>query len=242
MSNQTLPGLTLPEGIELPQQSPLAALLGGLGGGLSAGTGEALKSKLLGQREQALALQKSLLKEQEPMTEFQKLSVKLREQEQDRKIQTAMTQEFLKLGDPFMKTKGISADDILPLSTSAVKIMKEENVPPAEAMDEAVSRFQIQKGTIEESKLPKFNLSKKESLKKDIINSLKKGEITNRTLINRDLMAKGWPAKDRQEILNKLKPGKKLTPQIIDRFLKQANDDPDKAKELAEKAGYEVRG
>lgn len=173
--------------IKKPQAKSLGELLGT---GISKGIETSLKAKLEGQKG---------------LTQYQALQTKLRAKDQERKIETAMTQEFLKLGDPFMKATGISANDVLPLSRSAIKIMKKENMEPAVAMDEAVSRFQTQKSALEESKLPTFNSSKIKSLKEDIFNSIKNGNITNRTLINRELIAKKWPAKERLAILNNLK-------------------------------------
>lgn len=184
----------------VPTQTALEIPQTGLGAALGMGLQQGTQLGLQGLLKNFLARGKD-----KGMTEFQKLSTELREKEQERKIQTAMTNEFLKLGDPFMKASGISADDVLPLSTSAVKIMKEENVAPAVAMDEAVNRFQIQKALIKESNFPKFNSSKIKPLKEDIINSIKKGKITNRTLINKELTAKEWPAKERIELLNNLK-------------------------------------
>lgn len=190
----------------VPTQTALEVPQQGLGAALGLGLQQGGQLGLQGLLQRYKASQ--------GMTEFQRLSTDLRAKEQKRKTETAMTQEFLKLGDPFMKASGISANDVLPLSRSAVKIMEEENVAPATAMDEAVNRFKIQKSTIKESKLPKYNSSKAKSLKQDVVNSIKKGNLTNRTLINKDLTTKKWPAKDRIEILNSLKQSKNIkTPQ-----------------------------
>lgn len=45
--------LTLPEGIELPQEHPLASLLGGLGTGIQTGAAETLKNMLMMQKQRA---------------------------------------------------------------------------------------------------------------------------------------------------------------------------------------------
>lgn len=58
MSNKTEPNLTLPEGITLPQQNPLASLLGGIGEGFKAGSDNALQQLLLQKKGQTEAAQK----------------------------------------------------------------------------------------------------------------------------------------------------------------------------------------
>jgi hypothetical protein len=143
---------------------------------------------------------------QQALTPYQALSTKLRAKEQERKIQSGITQAFLKEADPFMKGD-ISTQDVSGLSASAYKIAKQEGLSIPEAMQEAKSRFKLQQSSLADADLPTYKTSKAPEFKKEIIKSLKEEGITNTTLINRDLKGKKWPAKDRKEILKSLRRG-----------------------------------
>lgn len=211
MSNQTLPGLTLPEGITLPQQSPLAALLGGLGGGIGAGATEALKSKLLGQREQALALKKTLAKGKEPLTPFQKLSVELRKKEQERKIRNSVISELNTLSD--IKKGVVLADDVPSIASNITKRIQ-GGEDPAMALQEGVFDYQQQRLALGELDLPKFKAANADKLREETINRLRENNVKNPSVIARNLKKKKWTSKEIQKIVKAVRSGKpKFNPQ-----------------------------
>ncbi len=185
--------ITLPEGIQLPQQSPLAQLLGGLGTGIAKGAKTTLAAKLKAQ--------------QTGLTPYQAIQTKLRKQEQQRKIESGMTQTLLKLAEEGI----IQEQNVIPMSKSASNLAR-KGMNPAEALEQGVSDFQFQSSAIDDLDIGKYSARKAESMKKGIINSLKAENIKNPTLINRTLKDKKWPTKERQDILKRLKGIKKEEP------------------------------
>jgi len=183
----------------------LGDLLGaGIGKGLSAGTGEALKSKLFGQREQALALQKTLAKGQEPLTPFQKLSTELREKEQERKIHNSVVSELNTLSD--IRKGVILADDVPSIASNITKRIQ-GGADPAVALQEGIFDYQQQRSSLGEVDVPKFKVAKAEKLREETINMLRENGVKNPSVIARSLKKKKWPTKEIQKIVGAVKNG-----------------------------------
>jgi len=177
----------------VPTQTALEVPGTGLGGALGLGI----------QQGGQLGLQ-SLLKRyadaQKGMTEYQQIQTKLREKEQLRKMESGVTQTLLKLAEEDV----IQDQNIIPMAKNVSDLIR-KGLNPAEALQQGVSDFQFQSAALDDLKIGKYKTSKAESLKKEIIDSLKKENITNPTLINRTLKGKNWPTKERQDILKRLK-------------------------------------
>lgn len=144
------------------------------------------------------------------LTAFQKISTQQREDERKRKIESSVLNAVTSLADP-RKGGDIDGKNIAPITADVTKLIN-QGVQPLEALNQGINNFLVQqdslglkstvKGTVD---LPNFKAKNIENLKKETVNKLKDNEITNPTLINRALKAKGWSTKDRQDIVKRVK-------------------------------------
>ena len=208
------------------QVIPQAPSLGELfGGGVSSGADAGSKMLL-----------KNALSKQAGMTTYQSLSTKLRQQDQSRKIEGAITNELLKLADPLLET-GLEAEDVPNLSSDIAKDI-EKGTNPQIALAQSLSSYSSQKDLLEEMEFPKFKTKKSKENQESVINTLKTNKISNPDLINKKLKGLKYPHRSRQDILKGLKEVKDLTPELAQKFYDEANGDKAKAREDAKKAGY----
>ena len=209
----------------IPQAPSLGELLGG---GFSKGVEKGSEMMLKQQLSKALGL-----------TAYQKLSTELRQKDQTRKIEGAVSSELLKLADPGLET-GLMAEDVPGLSSDVTKEI-EKGTDPQQALASTLESYSSQQSLLEEMDLPKFKAKNSKANQEQIISTFGENKINNSNLINRKLKGLKYPHKSRQEILKGVKSAptaKALTPDIAQKFMKEAGNDKVKARELAKKSGY----
>lgn len=171
--------------IKTPEHKSLGELLGT---GISKGIETSLKAKL---------------ESQKGLTQYQALQTGLRAKEQKQKVERGVTQTVLTLADP-VKGGILKPQDVAPVSREVTGLIK-KGMSPSEALDQGVRNYQFQQTALLDLDIGKYKASKAKSLREGVIGSLKKENITNPTLINRALVDKKWPTKERQEVLRSLK-------------------------------------
>ena len=189
----------------VPTQTALTLPRTGLGHSLGQGLEEGTRSGLQGLLKNFITS-----KQQEGLTEFQKISTDLREKEQAQKTENAILKTMITLADP-IKGGSLDQSNITTAAKEANSLIK-KGVDPLEAIDKSVRNIQSQSNALGLKKsvkatvdIPKFNLKKLEDIKKTTLEQLKENNITNPTLVNRALTAKKWPVKDRQDLIKRLK-------------------------------------
>ena len=229
----------------IPQTPSLGELLGG---GITKGIEADMKGKLA-----------ERLQQQKGITQFQALSTQLREKDQSRKIESAVSGELLKLADPFFsgQENKLDARDVPNLSSETTKLIN-KGANPQQALAETVGNYNTQKEMLAEMEFPRFKAKKLKQNQESILGTLRENNVNNPNLVNRKLQELKYPYKARQDILKGMKggqeaaapvaeekpmakassQGKKLSFEKAQVYKKKAKGDKEKARELARKDGY----
>ncbi len=130
------------------------------------------------------------------LSKFQELSVDLREKEQGRKVENAITSELVKLSE----NRVVQPVDIPFLSAKTADLIS-EGTQPVQAINQVVKNYRAERELINELKIPKYKPKKGVG---EAVKAFKENNISTPNIIENKLREQNYPAKSRQDILKQV--------------------------------------